>query len=366
MSGPLAGVRVLELAAIGPAPFAGMVLADLGAEVIRIDRPNPDPGYEAMHSVLNRGRRRMQLDLKSEFGVDAVRRLARTADILTEGFRPGVAERLGIGPADLHAVNPALVYGRMTGWGQDGPMATAAGHDINYIALSGALAPAVSPEGVPTPPLNMLGDFGGGGMLLAVGVLAALYHARATGEGQVVDAAIVDGAALLTGMHQAMLAIGAWANPPGHNLFDGGAPYYGIFRTADNRFLSVGAIEPQFYRLLLSGLALDDVDPATQNDQSTWPVLRARVAGRIAERTLAEWVSVFDGSDACVAPVLEPAEALADAHLGARSTYVMVDGVQHPAPAPRFSTTPTTLAPSGGEDETEKILAEVGLTEESS
>lgn len=362
MSGPLAGVRVIEIAAIGPAPFTGMLLADLGAEVIRIDRPRADPSYEAMHAVLNRGRRRMTLDLKSPHGVAAVRRLAETADILTEGFRPGVAERLGIGPAQLHAANPALVYGRMTGWGQDGPRATAAGHDINYIALSGALAPAVGSDGAPTAPLNMLGDFGGGGMLLAVGLLAALHHARATGEGQVIDAAIVDGAALLTGMHQAMLAVGAWPNPPGHNLFDGGAPYYGVFRTADDRFLSVGAIEPQFYRLLLTGLDLADIDPATQNDQATWPVVRARVAGRIAERTLAHWTAVFEGTDACVAPVLEPEQALTDAHLGARSTYLMVDGVQHPAPAPRFSLTETRLPPVGAVDETQQILAEVGLS----
>ena len=360
MSGPLADVRVIELAAIGPAPFAGMLLADLGAEVIRIDRPSPDPGYEAMHSVLNRGRRRMTLDLKSAEGVSVVRRLARTADILTEGFRPGVAERLGIGPQDLLTENPALVYGRMTGWGQDGPLATTAGHDIGYIALSGALAPLVGGDGVPVPPLNMLGDFGGGGMLLAVGVLAALQHARTTGEGQVVDAAIVDGAALLSAMHQAMRAIGAWSAPPGHNLFDGGAPYYGVFRTRDDKFLSVGAIEPQFYRLLLDGLGLDDVDPATQNDPSTWPLLRTRVAGRIAERTRDEWMAVFGGTDACVAPVLEPGEVLEDAHLASRSTYVEQDGVQHPAPAPRFSATPTELRSAGGEDETEKILAEIG------
>ena len=363
-TGPLRGVRVIELGAIGPAPFAGMMLSDMGAEVIRVGRLGDDErAGAATHGVLNRGRRWMQVDLKSASGVAIVRDLVAGADVLTEGFRPGVAERLGLGPADLLAVNPALVYGRMTGWGQDGPLAHAAGHDINYIALSGVLAPVVGDGGRPVPPLNMLGDFGGGGMLLAVGVLGALLHARATGEGQVVDAAIVDGAALLTSMHQAMLASGMWAAPAGHNLFDGGAPFYGVYRTADDRWLSVGAIEPKFYAALLTGLGLE-LDPAQQMDTSTWPHTRELIAERIVERTRDEWVRVFAETDACVAPVLEPAETARDEHLRTRETYVSRDGLRHPAPAPRFGSTPGTLPTRSIGSETAALLREIGRTEQ--
>ncbi|WP_265443618.1 CaiB/BaiF CoA transferase family protein [Flexivirga meconopsidis] len=365
MTGPLTGVRVVELSAIGPAPFAGMLLADLGAEVIRVGRLAGDD-EEAMrptHGVLNRGRRWMQLDLKQPEAQEAVRKLAATADVLTEGFRPGVAERLGLGPEALLAINPRLVYGRMTGWGQTGPRAATAGHDLGYIALSGALAPCVAADGTPTQPLNMLGDFGGGGMLLAVGVLSALWSAARTGEGQVVDAAIVDGAALLTGMHQAMLASGLWAAAPGGNVFDGGAPFYGSYRTADGRWLSVAAMEPKFYGQLLQGLELD-LDPAAQLDQSSWPATRSVFASRIAEKTRDEWIAAFDGLDACVAPVLEPAEVTGDPHLADREVYVERDGLRHPAPAPRFSHTPTTLPADGGADETATILHDLGYTDD--
>lgn len=365
MTGPLTGIRVVELAAIGPAPFAGMMLADLGAEVIRVGRLDGDDqaATAPTHGVLNRGRRWMQLDLKKPESVEVVRKLAASADVFTEGFRPGVAERLGLGPDVLLADNPRLVYGRMTGWGQDGPRATSAGHDLGYIALIGALHPCVDPTGRPTPPLNMLGDFGGGGMLLLAGVLAALWSAARTGKGQVIDAAIVDGTALLTGMHQAMTGSGLWAQPPGGNLFDGGAPFYGVYRTRDDKWLSVAAIEPKFYALLLDGLGLD-IDPARQNDQATWPTTKAVVAERIRSRDRSEWEQIFAGSDACVAPVLDPVEAATDDHLRARGTYADRDGLRHPAPAPRFSGTPTELPTSAGHDETAQILHELGYAED--
>ncbi|MFC6703901.1 CaiB/BaiF CoA transferase family protein [Flexivirga alba] len=318
MPGPLDGVRVVELAAIGPAPFAGMLLADLGADVINVGRLGNDGGMTAAaHRVLLRGRRFVHLDLRHPAGVEVVEDLVRGADVLTEGFRPGVAERLGLGPDDLRAVNPRLVYGRMTGWGQDGPRAGDAGHDLGYLALSGALAPSVGDGGRPVAPLNMLGDFGGGGMLLAVGVLSALFSAQQTGEGQVVDASILDGTALLTAMHQSMLASGMWQQPPGGNLFDGGAPFYRVYRTADDKWLSVAAVEPKFYATLLDGLGVD-ADPAEQYDQVHWPELRVTFATRITSRMRDEWVETFTGRDACVVPVLDPDEAAADPHVIAR------------------------------------------------
>lgn len=361
MSGPLTGVKVVELGAIGPAPFAGMMLADLGAEVINVGRLGGDDMTAATHWVLLRGRRFVRLDLRHPAGAEVVRDLVRNADVLTEGFRPGVAERLGVGPDDLLAVNPRLVYGRMTGWGQDGPRAQDAGHDLGYLALSGALAPSVGDGGRPVAPLNMLGDFGGGGMLLAVGVLGALFSAQQTGEGQVVDASILDGAALLTAMHQSMLASGMWEQPPGGNLFDGGAPFYRVYRTCDDKWLSVAAIEPKFYATLLDGLGVD-VDPAEQFDQAHWPELRVTLATRIAAHTRDEWVDVFAGRDACVVPVLDPDEAAADPHVMAREVYVARGGIRHPAPAPRFSETPTELPEESPDDETADVLGEFGYT----
>ena len=368
MSGPLSGIRVLEVGGIGPGPFAGMMLADLGAEVLRVDRPNErDNPLRALHQVLLRGRRSIALDLKDPRGRDLLLDLVTGADALMEGYRPGVMERLGLGPDQAMARNPRLVYGRMTGWGQDGPWAQTAGHDINYIAVAGALEPIAARDLTPTPPLNMLGDFGGGGMLLACGLLAALLHARATGRGQVVDAAIVDGTALLTGMLHGMRAGGLWSAPRGENLFDGGAPYYGVYRTADGGWLALGALEPQFYARLLDGLGLtDELAGVGQDDHEQWPRLRRRFAERIAERTRAAWLDVFAGTDSCVSEVVEPAAVLTHPQLAARGTYLVADGLLQPAPAPRFSVTPPALPPPAPEPGTDtlEILTELGTPPE--
>ncbi|GLX02862.1 CaiB/BaiF CoA-transferase family protein [Microtetraspora sp. NBRC 16547] len=342
--GPLSGIRVLELAGIGPAPFAGMTLADLGAEVVRVDRPGGSgffPGAEHL-DLLNRGKKSVLLDLKQPQAVATVLDLAAQADVLIEGYRPGVAERLGLGPDDCQARNPRLVYGRMTGWGQDGPLARTAGHDIGYIALTGALHAIGEAGGPPRIPLNLVGDFGGGGNYLVIGVLAALREAERTGRGQVVDAAIVDGTAhLLAGTHM-MLATGTWVDERGANLLDGGAPFYAVYETADGRHMAVGALEPKFYLELLKGLGLDD-DPARQHDRALWPALRARIAAAFAARTQAEWSEIFAGSDACVAPVMSLREAAHHPHIKARGSIVEHDGLLQPAPAPRFSRTPTAL-----------------------
>jgi alpha-methylacyl-CoA racemase len=365
--GPLQGLRVLELGGIGPGPFAAMLLADLGAEVIRVDRTSGHSAADrASHRVLHRGRRSVGLDLKDRRAVALVLSLVERCDALLEGFRPGVAERLGLGPEAVQARNPALVYGRMTGWGQDGPLATSAGHDINYIALAGALEPIAAGDGVPIPPLNMLGDFGGGGMLMALGLVSALLNARETGVGQVVDAAIVDGTALLTGMLHSMLAAGMWAEPRGENLFDGGAPYYRVYATADDRWLAVGAIEPPFYAQLVAGLGLaEELAEIPQTDVRCWADVRARIAARVAERTRDEWMAVFAGTDACVSEALAPSEVADHPHLVARGTFVRRDGHLEPAPAPRFSRTPTGLpeaAPAPGADSV-AVLAELGLSD---
>ena len=352
--GPLAGVRVVEVAGIGPAPFCAMLLADLGAEVLRVERPAAEaaPGLAAA-PLLARGRRSVALDLKHPDGAEAVRRLAGGAHALLEGFRPGVAERLGIGPAECLARNPALVYGRMTGWGQQGPLAHAAGHDIAYIALAGALHPIGRAGGPPVPPLNLVGDFGGGGMLLALGVVAALLEARGSGRGQVVDAAIVDGAALLTTMVHELAAAGLWSQERGVNLLDSGAPFYDVYETADGAYMAVGALEPRFYAELLRGLGLDERTLPAQHDRARWPELREQLAARFRSRTRAQWCQVFDGGDACVAPVLTPAEAPTHPHNRERGTFVPVGGVLQPAPAPRFSRTPcdppTPPPPPGGD-----------------
>jgi alpha-methylacyl-CoA racemase len=338
-SGPLQGVRVLELGGIGPGPFCAMLLSDLGAEVIRVVRlaevgqePNP---------VLHRGRRTLAVDLKDAAGTEVVRRICRRADVLVEGFRPGVAERLGLGPDDLRPDNPRLVYGRMTGFGQDGPLAQRAGHDLNYVALSGALAAIGRPGQPPVAPLNLVGDFGGGGLMLALGVVSALLHARQTGQGQVVDAAMVEGAGLLMSMTYGLWGAGRWDITPASNVYDGGAPFYDSYLCADGRYVAIAAVEPEFYATLLKGLGLHDrVDATEQRDKSTWECTRKLIADVFAERSRDEWVAAFDGLDACLTPVLTMQEVLDHPHLAARgSFYRDGSGVVHPHPAPRFSET---------------------------
>ncbi|MFC0507762.1 CaiB/BaiF CoA transferase family protein [Micromonospora costi] len=342
--GPLAGVRVVELASLAPAPFGCMVLADLGADVVRVDRPGgPAAGRLAapVGGPLQRGRRVTALDLKSADGVADLLRLVERADVLVEAYRPGVAERLGFGPETCRARNPRLVYARMTGWGQDGPLASRAGHDIDYIAVAGALEPLGRAGERPHAPLNLIGDFAGGGMLLAVGVLAALLERERSGAGQVVDAAMVDGSALLTAFLHGMLSTGLWSAPRGRNLLDGGAPFYDTYRTADGGFVAVGALEPAFYAALLTGLGLaDDPDLPAQYDPAGWDEMRRRFAERFASRTRDEWTAVFADLDACVAPVLAPGEAHRHPHNAARGTFVEVGGEVQPAPAPRFDRTP--------------------------
>ena len=339
-SGPLSGLRVVEVAGLGPAPFAAMVLADLGAEVVRLDRTGPpELGVDPRVDLLNRGKRSVAVDLKHPHAAVLVADLAARADAFIEGFRPGVAERLGIGPTALLAANPRLVYGRMTGWGQDGPLARTAGHDLTYLALSGVLHTIGPGDGPPVPPLNLLGDYGGGGMLLAVGVLAGVWRAARTGVGQVVDAAIVDGATLLATQVYGLLHSGLWRDGRGANLLDGAAPHYGVYATQDGHYVAVGALEPKFYAEFAArlGLAAGAPDPY---DSVRWPELRVAIAERFATRTREEWLSIFEGSDACVAPVLSLGEAPAHPHLVARETFIDVAGVRQPAPAPRFSETP--------------------------
>ncbi|HEV3131034.1 MAG TPA: CaiB/BaiF CoA-transferase family protein [Acidimicrobiales bacterium] len=346
MSGPLDGIRIVELAGIGPAPFAGMMLADAGADIIRIDRsdrasypPHQDPHVD----LLNRGRRSVAVDLKHPEGVALVLQLADRADGLMEGFRPGVAERLGIGPEICLARNPRLVYGRMTGWGQRGPMALAAGHDIDYISLAGALEPLGRAGDRPLPALNLIGDFGGGGMLLAFGMVAAVISAQRTGEGQVVDAAMVDGAASLMTMTYTLRASGIWNDVRGTNLLDTGAHFYEVYETSDGGFIGVGAIEPQFYAELIRLMGLDDVDLSAQMDRDTWPAMKERFAVVFAAKTRKEWEAVFEGSDACAAPVLSPAEAPDHPHNKFRGTFSEVAGVVQPSPSPRFEGTPGSI-----------------------
>jgi alpha-methylacyl-CoA racemase len=362
--GPLAGTRVIEIAGIGPAPFAGMLLADMGADVVRIDRAS-QPGAGALRGldVLARGRRSVGLDLKHPDGLATALSLADRADVLIEGFRPGVVERLGLGPSVCHRRNPRLVYGRMTGWGQDGPWAARAGHDIDYIALAGALHPIGPADRPPAVPLNLVGDFGGGGMLLAFGVVCALLERERSGQGQVVDAAMVDGSALLTGMFHGMLAAGHWSVEREANLLDGGAPFYRAYRCADGEFVAVGALEPQFHAELLRILELDAAD-WPQNDRACWPTQTIALEAVFAGRTREEWAAVFEGSDACVAPVLSLTEARSHPHLAARATFVEHDGLTQPAPAPRFSRTPASLSrpPVLPGQHTDEILAEVGFS----
>ncbi|WP_424211018.1 CaiB/BaiF CoA transferase family protein [Streptomyces sp. BI20] len=343
-TGPLAGVRVVELAGIGPGPFAAMLLADLGADVVRVDRPGPAGlAIDPAHDVTNRGKRSVLLDLKAADGPARVLDLVERADVLIEGFRPGVAERLGVGPEPCLARNPRLVYGRMTGWGQHGPLAHTAGHDISYIAVTGALGMIGDPDRPPAVPANLVGDYAGGSLYLVVGILAALRHAGLPGgTGQVVDAAIVDGTAHLTAMIHGMVAAGGWQDRRGANLLDGGCPFYGTYATSDGLYMAVGALEQRFYDTFTELLGIADRAPA-RKDLAAWGELREAVAGAFASRTRAEWTEVFAGSDACVAPVLSLREAPEHPHLAARGTFTEHAGIVQPAPAPRFSATPATL-----------------------
>lgn len=357
---------MVELAGIGPVPFAAMMLADLGAEVVRIDRPG-DVGSSAVpadQDILRRGRPSVVLDLKSARGPETVLRLIDRADILLEGFRPGVTERLGLGPRDCLGRRPALVYGRMTGWGQHGPLAESAGHDINYLSVAGGLDPIGRAGGPPQVPLNLLGDFGGGALYLVAGVLAALTHARATGEGQVVDAAITDGVAHLLSMVVAMQQAGSWSAARGTNLLDTGAPFYDVYETSDGRWMSVGALEPSFWSIVESTLARHGVQGLPdRDDPAQWPRLRTQLAEVFAGRTQAEWIEIFTGADACVTPVVPLDEAPEHPHNQARGSYFEHEGMVQPAPAPRFSATPPTLttAPSRPGAQTRQALSEWGI-----
>ena len=368
--GPLEGIRVIELAGIGPGPFCAMVLSDMGAEVLRIDRTDRVTSHDGERppaDVLNRGRRSVAVDLKHPAGVDAVLRLVERADALIEGFRPGVTERLGIGPEVCLARNPRLVYGRMTGWGQEGPLALAAGHDINYIALAGVLHAIGRADQAPVPPMNLVGDFGGGGLILAFGIACALVERARSGQGQVIDAAMVDGAALLMAAIHGMRAMGAWTEERGANMLDSGAHFYDAYETKDGKYISVGSIEPQFYDLLLqhSGLAGEDLPP--QRDQQHWPRMKARLAEIFRTKTRDEWCAIMEGTDVCFAPVLSMSEAYAHPHNVARGTFVSVADVPQPGPAPRFSRTPGAISrpPAHPGQHTDEALADWGFgTEE--
>jgi alpha-methylacyl-CoA racemase len=364
--GPLNGIRIIELAGRGPGPFAGMWLADMGAEVVRIDRPAGDPRAavpDPRRELVGRGRRSVRVDLKRQAGVEVVRRLAERADGMYEGFRPGVVDRLGVGPSACRARNPRLVYAHATGWGQDGPLATTAGHDINYIALAGALEPIGRAGAPPTVPLNLVGDNAGGGMLLAFGLVCGILEARTSGEGQVVDAAMVDGASLLMTIFHGRRSNGTWRDERGTNYLDSGAPYYDVYETSDGKYVSVGAIEPKFHRRLLAliGVPADDLaDPIARPD---WPALRTRMAAAFRTRTRAEWTALLADTDSCYAPVLALGEVAEHPHHRARQSFVTVEGVVQPAPAPRFSRTRPEIArrpPMPGEHSAE-VLGDWGF-----
>ena len=362
--GPLTGLRVVELQGIGPGPFCGMMLADMGAEIIRIDRSAAVGSGARGADVLARGRKSIAVDLKNPQGVETVLKLVETADVLLEGFRPGVTERLGLGPDVCLERNPKLVYGRMTGWGQTGTMAHAAGHDINYISLSGVLHAIGEPGSRPTPPLNLVGDFGGGGMLLAFGIVAALYERGVSGKGQVIDAAMTDGSALLMNSIFGLMGQGVWNQNRGSNLLDGGAHFYGTYETKDGRFVSIGSIEPQFYALLLEKTGLDqDPDLAIQMSRDDWPKLREKLAAVLATKTRDEWDEIMLGTDICYAPILNFDEAVAHPHNQARNTFVASADIVQAAPAPRFSRTEPELPepPVAPGEHSEEVLASIGL-----
>lgn len=361
--GPLHGLRIVEFAGIGPAPYAGMLLADLGADVIRIDRHDArlaDPG----HRVLGRGRRSIAINLKQPAAIELVHRLLRDSDAVIEGFRPGVMERLGLGPTQCLEINPRLVFGRVTGWGQDGPLANAPGHDLNYIALTGLLNAIGTRDSGPVAPLNLVGDFAGGGLFLAFGVLAAVIEARASGRGQVVDAAMIDGASSLCSLIWGMRSGGFWSGSRGENMLDGGAHFYGVFECADGKWVTLASIEPPFYVALLKALELDPVRFQPQMDPRQWAALRADVAAAIRRRTRDEWSSLLEGSDVCFAPVLDFDEALQHPHNKARSLFESAEGMVYPAAAPRFSRTPGAAAGPAGEPGVDgrQVLRDLGLT----
>lgn len=365
MSGPLTGFKVVELAGIGPGPMCAMLLSDLGAEVIRVDRmAEVDLGLDngRQFNVLNRGRRSVGVDLKNAEGIETVLRLVDQADALIEGFRPGVTERLGLGPDDCAARNPKLVYGRMTGWGQDGPMALAAGHDINYIALTGALGAIGTTNGPPVPPLNLVGDFGGGALYLAFGICAALLESQKSGQGQVIDAAMVDGAASLSTAIFGMHAAGVWQNERGTNVLDTGAHFYGTYECADGEWVSIGSIEKKFHDILLDKLGLTESDIPNRMDRTRWAEHKKQLTGLFLEKTRAEWCAIMEGTDICFAPVLSLAEAPEHPHMVDRGTFIELEGVVQPGPAPRFSRTPGEVqgpVPSPGQH-TASVLADWG------
>jgi alpha-methylacyl-CoA racemase len=365
--GPLEGIRIIEFAGIGPGPFCGMMLSDMGADVVRIDRaervrggdPDDPPG-----DLLARGRRSIGLDLKQPEGVEVALRLVEGADAVFEGFRPGVMERLGLGPDVCLERNPKLVYGRMTGWGQEGPYSQMAGHDINYIALAGVLAPIGRKGGPPVPPLNLVGDFGGGGMLLALGLVAALLETKTSGKGQVVDAAMVDGASVLGTSLHAGLASGGWSPEHASNMLDTGSPYYDAYETADGKWVSLGSIEPQFYAEMLELTGLEETLTGEQHARDAWPEMKATVTACIKTKTRAEWEALLDGSDVCFAPVLEPLEAPEHPHAKHRNAFVDIAGVTQPAPAPRFSRTESAVQgpPSHAGQHSSDLLSEAGFS----
>jgi alpha-methylacyl-CoA racemase len=355
--GPLAGIRIVELGGIGPGPFTSMLFSEMGADIVRISRPSSTPpgikGFDKRHQLLNRGRRSVAMDLKNPRAIEAVKRMVAKADAATEGFRPGVAERLGLGPDDCLRLNPKLVYGRITGWGQDGPLASAPGHDINYIALTGALHAIGSKDGPPVPPLNLVGDFGGGAMYLAFGMVCAILEARSSGRGQVVDAAMIDGVSSLMTMMYGMHAAGLWTDNRGSNRLDSGTPWYDVYETSDGKWISVGCNEPQFYDALLERLGIaPGVLPADRHDRKGWPAIRACFTEKFRAKTRDEWCAIMDGTEVCFAPVLSMAEAPQHPQMKARGTFVELDGVVQPAPAPRFSRTkPEIRQPAASVDQ---------------
>ncbi len=364
--GPLSGKRIVEIAGIGPGPFCAMLLADLGAEVVRVDRASavPDTMPDSPNlDLLNRGRRSIGVNLKMPEGIETVLKLVQESDALIEGFRPGVAERLGIGPKECLARNPKLIYGRMTGWGQEGTYSLMAGHDINYIALSGVLG-MIGREGEkPIPPVNLVGDFGGGGMLLALGICAALVETAKSGKGQIIDAAMTDGSALLSTMMHSFKAMGIWGER-GTNLLDTGAPFYDVFECADGEFISIGSIEPQFYSELLRITEIDQSENPKQMDRTKWEEMKLKIGDAIKEKTRSEWEELMEGTDVCFAPVLSMDEAYRHPHNKERSTFIEIAGVMQPAPAPRFSRTPASVSspPPHAGQHTEEVLASLGLS----
>lgn len=366
MAGPLAGMKVIEMVGLGPGPFCSMMFADMGAEVIRIDRPGRGDPEGARFDVLARGRRSVALNLKQPGAAEVLLELIDQADVLIEGFRPGVMEKMGLGPDVCLARRPSLVYGRMTGWGQSGPLASAAGHDLNYISLTGALHAMGRADTPPAPPLNLVGDFGGGAMMLAFGILAAVYESRHSGEGQVVDAAMTDGAALLSAMMYGMKAAGKWSNQRYANMLDGGAHFYDTYACADGKYLSIGSIEPQFYAELRQRCGIEDPAFDAQHDPRSWPALKEKLTELFKTRTRDQWCELMEGTDVCFAPVLDWDEAPRHPHNRARGTFIEVDGVTQPGPAPRFSRTPaaTPGAPRARGQDTEAVLADWGLDDQ--